>query len=404
MSFLCAESRAALEPLEHLVNQEISKSRSDKKIETARFRQAVYIKWCLGILRGDEDTCGNGSGYQYLVSCFIKNLIISENCRSATARGYLEAINELFTCRHFEIPANLSNPENYSAKLIDNWQREEDIARQRNPITAEILAWLIKEAKKAPPDSEIVVVAEWFCLIKIIGCRGCEYAQNTQTKVEVHVYPSGKRVTKAFIRKDWIFYDSKGRRITKHGIHMLKHLGKLKVTWRIQKNRRNGQSISIVAEYLNIDISAVHAAYKIFLRSIRLGQKEDEPMGIFVNKGEKRYLTTNKIAQVLQKAARAAHPTWTEDEVKRISSHSGRVWALVLLSEAGESPDFMKKRLRWEGESYRLYLRDTAAIQDRHRKAVDKASAEVLRLLGQNLAATPTDTPEEANVGNYISF
>lgn len=339
------------------------------------------------------------------MSLFINNLIISENCRSATARGYLEAINELYKCREFGIPAHLSNPENYSAQIIDNWQKEEDIARQRNPITAEIFAWLIKEAKKHPPDSEIVVVAEWFCLIKITGCRSCEYAQNTQTKVEVHVYPSGKKVTKAFIRKDWVFYDDKGQKITNHGTHMFKRLGRLKVTWRIQKNRRNGQSITLVAEYLNMDISAVHAAYKIFLRSIRLGQKDDQPLAIFVNKsGEKRYLTGNKIAKILQKAAREVHPTWTEDEVHRISSHSGRVWALVLLSEAGESPDFMKKRLRWEGESYRLYLRDTAAIQERHKKAVQKASAEVLRLLGENLNATPTDTPEEANAGNYISF
>jgi hypothetical protein len=80
------------------------------------------------------------------------------------------------------------------------------------------------------------------------------------------------------------------------------------------------------------------------------------------------------------------------------------MWALVLLSEAGESPDFMKKRLRWEGDSYRLYLRDTAAIQERHTKAVRKASELVLKLLRGSQDAMPSDTPEEQNAGNYTTF
>jgi hypothetical protein len=57
------------------------------------------------------------------------------------------------------------------------------------------------------------------------------------------------------------------------------------------------------------------------------------------------------------------HPDLSEDKIKRLSLHSGQVWALVLLDEAGMSPDFMKSRLRWMGESYRLYLRDTSVLQ-----------------------------------------
>jgi len=80
-------------------------------------------------------------------------------------------------------------------------------------------------------------------------------------------------------------------------------------------------------------------------------------MGLFVNKfGITKYLTGNKIADTLCFAARTAHPDMPGDELKRFSSHSGRVWALVLLDEAGMTPDFMKSRLRWMGDSYRLYL------------------------------------------------
>ena len=69
-------------------------------------------------------------------------------------------------------------------------------------------------------------------------------------------------------------------------------------------------------------------------------------MGVFVNKfGITRYLTGYKIQDVLRSSAKAAHPDLTEDKIKRFSSNSGRVWALVLLDEAGMSPAFMTSRL-----------------------------------------------------------
>ncbi len=45
-------------------------------------------------------------------------------------------------------------------------------------------------------------------------------------------------------------------------------------------------------------------------------------------------------------------------------------------------PDYIKKRLRWLGDSFRMYLRDTAIIQHQH-----VASQEVMDLI----AALPKD-------------
>jgi hypothetical protein len=73
-------------------------------------------------------------------------------------------------------------------------------------------------------------------------------AQTTQDKVDHHTYPSGKMVIQAFITNNFIFYDKKK--------HVIKNLNKdslqkacfVKITWRIQKNRQNGQSITLAAE------------------------------------------------------------------------------------------------------------------------------------------------------------
>jgi hypothetical protein len=102
-------------------------------------------------------------------------------------------------------------------------------------------------------------------------------------------------------------------------------------------------------------------------------------MGVFVNKfGITRYLTGNKIQDVLQSIARAVHPDLTEDEIKPFSSHLGRVWALVLLNVAGMSPAFMTSHLCWMGGSYKLYLRDTSILQQKHVDALNKESDKVM--------------------------
>jgi hypothetical protein len=64
-----------------------------------------------------------------------------------------------------------------------------------------------------------------------------------------------------------------------------------------------------------------------------------------------------------------------------------RVWACILLDKAGKSPDYIKKRLRWMGDSFQLYLRDTHVIQDQHREALWASSEEVMDLV----STLPTD-------------
>jgi hypothetical protein len=121
---------------------------------------------------------------------------------------------------------------------------------------------------------------------------------------------------------------------------------------------------------------------KKFLQAKRLGQTDDETMAVFVNKsGKKKYLTGNKVSDVLCLVARAVYPNLSEDEIKQFSLHSGRDWAIVLLDEAGMAPDFMKSHLRWMGESYCLYLHNTSILQQQHVDALSKESKEVLKLL-----------------------
>ncbi len=58
-----------------------------------------------------------------------------------------------------------------------------------------------------------------------------------------------------------------------------------------------------------------------------------------------------------------------------------------MLDEARKTLEYIKKRLCWLGDSFRMYLRDTAIIQHQHVNALLPASQEVLDLI----AALPED-------------
>jgi hypothetical protein len=85
----------------------------------------------------------------------------------------------------------------------------------------------------------------------------------------------------------------------------------------------------------------------------------------------------------------------------RFSSHSGRVWAIIILDEAGMLPDFIKSQLRWMGNSYRLYLQDTSILQQKHLTALDRASTKFTALFGENPMTLPDVVPVDDTMDSY---
>jgi hypothetical protein len=81
-----------------------------------------------------------------------------------------------------------------------------------------------------------------------IGPCLSKYAQTTQDKVNHHTYPSGKTFIIPFIANNFIFYDEMKRIIKDLTEDSLQQARFVKITWCIQKNRQNGQSITLAAE------------------------------------------------------------------------------------------------------------------------------------------------------------
>ncbi len=81
-----------------------------------------------------------------------------------------------------------------------------------------------------------------------IGPRLSKYAQTTQDKVKYHTYSSDTTVIKAFIANNFIYYDNRKCIIKELNEDSLHQACFVKIPWQIQKNRQNGQSITLTAE------------------------------------------------------------------------------------------------------------------------------------------------------------
>jgi hypothetical protein len=156
----------------------------------------------------------------------------------------------------------------------------------------------------------------------------------------------------------------------------------VKITWRIQKNHQNGQSVTLTAESDQPKICPVHSAMQLVLRARWLNQPDDIPIASYKTKKCKvNYLTGNKITELLWKAVKKVRRNTTPDKLKQYYTHSLQVWNCILLDEARKLPDYIKKRLRWLGDSFRMYLRDTAIIQHQHVDALPAALQELMDLI-----------------------
>ncbi len=178
--------------------------------------------------------------------------------------------------------------------------------------------------------------------------------------------------------------------------------------WRIQKNRQNGQSITLTADRKFPDLCPVQSAARMVIHARRLIQPDDMPLAIHrTKKGDNLYLTGAKIGELLRGAVKPICPDISLEDIKQYSAHSLRVWACVLLDETGKSPDYIKKQLRWLGDSFRMYLRDTAVIQHQHVNALQTASQAIMDLLSAlpedviALSSTMTEAPDDPRMQDY---
>jgi hypothetical protein len=195
-------------------------------------------------------------------------------------------------------------------------------------------------------DSVSDLLFDIMALGRYIGPCLSKHTHTTQDKVNHHTYTSVKMVIKAFIANNFILYNEKKRVVKDLNKDSLQQARIVKLLGVYKKNRQNGQSITLTAEIDQPKICPVCSAMRLVLWAKWLNQPDYMPVAVYkTKKGKVIYLTGNKIAKLLQKAIKDVRPDTTSDELKQYSANFLRVWACVLIKEAGKLPDYIKRRL-----------------------------------------------------------
>jgi len=334
------------------------------------------------------DPVGPQKGWAFVVACYIKYVMLGVNyknikiIRSATCKGYAESVSRLFALRGYPNPVDLADESNYTRLIVHHLEREEDVAKQRKPLDSKIFAEAKRMADEASEDSLEAVCFNAIAVARILGLRRSEHVQTKKDEVDYHEYPSGKKVIKALIGNDIMFKPATSINVVIKRNTLLENLTEAEVTIRHQKNRQNRQKIRIVADQKYPDTCACVNLGKMIQRKRRLGHSMDLPLEVYLDDdGEVVYLTDKALTAFIRKVVKAVYPDISKEELMLYSCHSLRVWAAVLLHEAGKLPDFIKKRLRWLGESYRVYLRDTLKTGQQHNDALAESSQAVIDII-----------------------
>ena len=233
------------------------------------------------------DPFGNGPDFEFLVACFAQSLINGNNIkhstiRAKTVKGYLEAVNELYTlsqCRPPYRPQEKRNIPAHLVKLLNKW---ESMPYRREPISPEMTAYMEEIARGRDQDGIISATWDWFVLSRYTAFRISEFAQRSQHRADYHIAGGGKRILKAFNSTDFVFSDETKKVIAPPNLNTApESIEQVTIRWRVQKNRRNGEKINLFRDDENPSLCPVRAAHRIILRAQRFGMASEDPIGVY---------------------------------------------------------------------------------------------------------------------------
>ena len=151
-------------------------------------------------------------------------------------------------------------------------------------------------------------IFDWVVMSRYIGQRLSEFAQKTQHSPEYFVSADNKtKILRDFNESDFIFF-GKSKKEFHQPLKNKSEVTTVRIRWRIQKNRRNGETISLAKDEHCPALCPVLAALWIIRRDRGLRQEKALLLGIYKDgtKGRK-YLTGQKILEYFRFIATEVH-------------------------------------------------------------------------------------------------
>jgi len=312
----------------------------------------------------------------FLLSGFsINNLEI----QVGTISGYLDAVNEHYETHGYDKPY-VKGDNSDADQLLREQKKFESGSAKRDPLTDKMIVKM-QEMSRDDPLGFKAAAYEFTALGRFGGFRQQEFCMDSKRTIKYYVMPNGAQIVRAFTVKNFIFYDEDKVTLIKP-LRQRELAARIGTEYDIQKNRMNNQILSYARLALeHQDYCPVVLGLNIVARAEVLGKTEPEdPLCVYKDNKGVQYLTGSEMTKYLRIIMQLVNPNISSEELKLISCHSIRVYACVLLSEAGKEGPYIKLRLRWLSNCFEIYLRNTDTIADQHNEALDSVHSRMTAL------------------------
>lgn len=325
----------------------------------------------------------------FVMACYTLHLAKGETlvCRSIKAKtmqAYLRAVEELSAARSVMSPliGLDGNRSAYITRILNECKRWEGMPNKREPVTNEMMAHIIHEAKRdTNPDSRLSAVTDWLVMGEYGGFRKSEWAQDARDVRKGRYATNIDGTAKAFLLRDFTYRKDKERIAAGPNDALTEaDADQVYLTWRFQKNGNNGEQLPFSKTDKVTDRCFVRSAIRVRRRAQRLGVKADCPIAVYKTaKGTVKHISNEDVEDILRAAAKKVHKVTNTKELARWSCHSIRVGACIRLQLLNKPAHFIQMRLRWKSEAWQDYLRNLPELADAHN--------EVIHALAEELAA-----------------
>mmetsp|Transcript_29742 Transcript_29742/g.86682 ORF Transcript_29742/g.86682 Transcript_29742/m.86682 type:complete len:352 (-) Transcript_29742:1530-2585(-) len=324
----------------------------------------------------------------FILACYTLFLaqgstLASRSIKATTMRGYHKDIDALCTQRHLmSLRIDSMGQKNaHIEKILAECERWEKMPDKREPVTHEMLEYIISLAKRDPnPDSVTNATADWIVMGMYAGFRKSE---SFQDKSHVNKGTHERAIdgsAKAFTIDDFSFRQGNNR-IRCSNSHVLNEedTDLVYLTWRYQKNGNNGEEIPFSQNEKNQDHCFVRRALRIRRRAQRLKVRKELPVAVCLDNGKVRHISHEDVERIIRLAAGKVHNASKTEQLKW-GTHSIRVGALVRLQLMGQPEHFIQSRLRWKSERWKEYLRNLPQLAKAHNNVVNALAEELAEI------------------------
>ncbi len=326
-----------------------------------------------------------------LLACYTVHLIQGNTIKSTrvkhnTLRGYLSVAIDLHRARNLPDPTDSTLlREDLVTPLLQAVKSYESVKNRKEMIYDSMLANMLKLVKLQPSHSLQSSILDWILLGRFTGARRSEWCQDGPgIEMTEPTVAQDTPQPKAFIGEDFRFFDISGHRIYNLTPAHASVVDGVKICWRFQKNKDNGQVIPYKRDRKRPSVCPVLAAFRIALRASALNVSASTPLAVYADPSSPTGYALIRASQVVKFIRGSAQTTFnlqsSDKSLRNWTCHSIRVTAANILHRANMSDSYIQTRLRWKSNTFLMYLRNSFYSADQHTTAMQISNANLPHL------------------------